>query len=230
MASTPNLPSVLRMRQAECAFVANYLRVLIEWDAKASVRMQQRGKVLGIWGAPPTECVTFIGVPLSSEGDDPIHDRTVSAGRLRDCLGDVATPSRGFGGRDVNVPEPVMGNANLSMLPPMSGWTDVSAGEASETQPVIDAAISEFRQRVPESNLDPKAGQRVADEIWARPGWGEVPVRALHTARSLGFLAKPQAPVRSQAQPGWTRFITASGQVFAPEEIGTLSLRLTTLT
>lgn len=223
------LPPTLRMRQSECAFVANYLRVLVEWDARAAVRIQQRGTVVGIWGAPPTQCLTFIAVPLSSAGEDPITDRTVSAGRLRDCLGDVSTTARGFGGRSINVPEAVVGSLELMRLPPREHWEPIKTGTAQDVVPGIDAAIGEFRQRVPQAPLDPTSGQRVADEIWSRPGWGTIPIRALHTAKSLGFLANSQAPVQAQTQTGWTRFITASGQVFSSAEVGTLSLRLTTL-
>ena len=222
--------SVLRMRQAEAAFFANYLRVLIEWDARASVRIQQRGAVIGVWGAPPTECVSFIALPLSSAGEplDAITDRTVSAGRMRDCLGDVTARPRGFAGRSINVPEPVSGPIELMRLPPKSDWEPGMTGTADHVSPIIDAAIAEFRARVPEDRNIERA-QRVADEIWSRPGWSGVPIRALHTAKSLGFLAKPDAPVQALKHPGWSRFITPAGQVFSPEEIGTLSLRLPNL-
>jgi hypothetical protein len=43
----------VRMRQGEATFLASYLPVLQEWDARVSVRMQQRDSVIGVYGSPP---------------------------------------------------------------------------------------------------------------------------------------------------------------------------------
>jgi|GEM_PF-676617 len=207
----------VRMRQGEAAFLASYLHVLQEWDGRASVRMQQRDSIIGVYGSPPTECYSFVAIPLASAGDPDksFGDRTVSVGRMRDCLGDVSTPARGVAGRPISIPEAITGAPSLAMLPPKSDWESVATSEVSQVAPIIESAIEEFKRRAPDN--DPEAAQRLADEIWDRPGWSGVPIRALHTARSLGFLAKPEAPVQAMTRPGWFRLVTPSGQIFAQE-------------
>ena len=224
--------SLLRMRHAEVVFLAGYLKQLVEWDAKACVRIQQRGAVAGFFGAPPTGCISFIAVPLSSAGEevDWIHDRTVSAGRMRDVLGDVTVAPRGFAGRQLMVPEPVSGPLELLELPPMSGWELTAEAPAADALPGIAAAVADFKSRVdPSLGVDEAAAQRVADEIWSRKGWADVPMRILQTAKLLGFLSNEEAVIRAATLPRWDRLATGAGQVFSKHESANLSLSLTVL-
>jgi hypothetical protein len=223
--------AALHMRHAEVVFLASYLNSLTEWDARASVRIVQKDRVVGFFGAPPTGCITFVAVPLSSAGEpeEVVHSRTVSAGRMRDVLGDVSLPPRGFAGRRLRVPDPVTGPLELLTLPPLSGWERTASTTAAELSPLIDDALAEFRRRVPQdANVDAAAAQRVAEEIWSRPALDGVPMRAVHSAHRLGFLSKESATVDAAATPGWTRLATPSGQVFAAE--GTSNLTLGALT
>lgn len=215
------------MRHAEVVFLASYLNSLTEWDARASVRIVQKDRVVGFFGAPPTGCITFVAVPLSSAGEpeEVVHGRTVSAGRMRDVLGDVSLPPRGFAGRRLRVPDPVTGPLELLTLPPLSGWERTGSTTAAELSPLIDGALGEFRRRVPQdANVDAAAAQRVAEEIWSRPALDDVPMRAVHTAHRLGFLSKESATVDAAIAPGWTRLATPSGQVFTAEGTSNLTL------
>ena len=56
--------AVLRMRHSEVVFLAAYLKQLVDWDARACVRIQQRGSAAGFFGAPPTGCISFIALPF----------------------------------------------------------------------------------------------------------------------------------------------------------------------
>ncbi len=215
------------MRHAEVVFLASYLNNLTEWDARASVRITQRDRVVGFFGAPPTGCITFVAVPLSSAGEpeEVVHGRTVSAGRMRDILGDVSLPPRGFAGRKLRVPDPVTGPLELLTLPPLSGWEGVGSTTAGDLNPLVEQALAEFRRRVPEGgDVDAAAAQRVAEEIWSRPAPGGVPMRAVHTARRLGFLTNAEAQVGAATTAGWTRLATPSGQVFTPDGASNLTL------
>ena len=53
------------------------------------VRVQVRGAVLGVYAPSPLDVLAFVALPLVAAADESI-DRTVSAGRLRDILGDVS--------------------------------------------------------------------------------------------------------------------------------------------
>lgn len=224
--------ALLRMRHAEVVFLAAYLKQLMEWDAKACVRIKQRGGVAGIFGAPPTGCISFIAVPLSSPGEpnERVEDRTVSAGRMRDILGDVTVAPRGFAGRQLKVPDPVSGPLELLDLPPTSGWELTAEAPAADALPSIDQAVADFKSRIePAGSVDDAAAQRVANEIWSRKGWSDLPIRILQTAKLLGFLSNDEAIIRSAHLPGWDRLATGAGQVFSKEENANLSLSLTVL-
>jgi len=210
---------------AEAAFLARYLKTLVDWDARASVRVQHTGRAMGVFGSPPTGCITFIALPLAVVGElnPPVADRTVSAGRLRDIVGDV---SYDRGPIVMAMPDAVTGPAELAVLPPGAGWELVgNGGAAGELGAVVDESIAEFRRRVP-TNTGAEISQRTAEEIWSKPGWSGLPVRTLHTARKLGFLSNADAPVKAAKAPGWTRLATPSGQVFTSDQIGNLSLNL----
>lgn len=214
------------MHHSEAVFLANHLRLLVEWDARASVRLQLRGQFLGVFGAPPTGCISFAALPLIAASDDAVAlDRTVSAGRLRDVLGDVAN---GEHDRAVSVPDAVTGPAELAALPPSADWELTGSAIAAEAVPYVTEAVTEFHRRVP-PNADADASQRVAEEIWSRRPWADVPVRVLHTARNLGFLAEPDSEIHGGRSGTWSRLSTPPGQVFAQDDVGSLSLRLMSL-
>lgn len=220
-------PGSLHLRYPETVFLAGFLRVLVEWDARACVRLLQRREVVGLFGAPPTGCLAFIALPLvvgDLDSPAPVADRTISAGRLRDIIGDVTV--RVDQDRTVQIPEAVTGPAELALLPPSDGWAAAGSTTAGAVVDVVEAAVAQFRSRVPNADVNPEMAEREADRIWSRPGWQAVPVRALHTAKALGFLSNAEAQVAAARLPGWSRFSTPAGQVFTPDEVGTLSLRL----
>src|SRR5664279_4963626 len=84
----------------------HYLTRLLALDARASVRLQAEGPVLGVWGGPPLDVVTLRPVALSAALE---LDVTVSAQRLLDRLEEVASDS-------VSLPDPV-GASNPVPLP-----------------------------------------------------------------------------------------------------------------
>jgi len=216
----------LTLAHSEAAFLAGYLRVLAEWDMRACVRLVSRGKTLGVFGAPPTGCMSFIAIPLVI-APEPM-DFAVIAGRFRDVLGDLSTPS--VGPREVPLPESVSTPMELITLPPGNGWSLDEAATVEELTPVVDAALAEFKRRIPlDESVNSDQAQRVAQEIWSRPGLGQVPLRSLHTARSLGMLNNPEATVQAATTTGWTRLATPSGQLFATDDSGNLGIRLALL-
>lgn len=224
--------TVIRMRHSEVVFLAAYLQKLAEWDARGCVRLQQRGSFVGVFGAPPTGCISFIALPLSSAGEasEQVQDRTVSAGRLRDIIGDVSRAPRGFAGREIRIPEPVTGPLELMDLPPSAGWQVTGEGVASDALVDVEAAVADFASRAGEPGSIPDdQAQRIANEIWSRTGWGGLSVRVLHTASRLGFLSNEEAAIKAATGDGWQRLATGAGQVFARDSVGNLSLPLTVL-
>lgn len=217
------------LRYSEAVFLARYLRTLVEWDARACVRIMLRGNSLGVFGAPPTGCVTFVAVPVQSDSMSQREtvDRIVSAGRLRDVLGDLSSP---VDSRSLTIPDAVVGTGELALLPPFGGWELVARDSAQSAQHVVDEAIARFRDEVPDNGADRTQAQRFADQVWSNDAWHHIPVRALHTAYALGFLAKSDAVVNVARQPGWTRVSTAAGQVFVADGAANLSASLALFT
>ncbi len=175
---------MLLLAGPEAAYVAAYLGRLRSFDAGATVRLQARGGVVGIYGAPERGVLALVVVPLA----EPVTgtaldgvDRTLSAGRLRDVLGTVS----GDRVRELRLPDPVVGSAELSQLPPRSGWiveVECSAGDVAP----------DGRGGLPSGALQVAR----ALGLLARP---DAPVR-VSTSGTAG---------------GWTRLETPAGQVFA---------------
>lgn len=70
----------------------------------------------------------------------------------------------------------------------------------------------------------------MAEDIWARPGFGGMPVRGLHAARQLGMIGDDSARVAVATNGQWRRLSTSRGQVFtyANGPAARLALRLVT--
>lgn len=183
---------MLLLAGPEAAYVAAYLGRLRTFDSGATVRLQARGGVVGIYGAPAPRVLSLVVVPLvepvTGTGLDGV-DRTLSAGRLRDVLGTVS----GERARELRLPDPVVGSAELSQLPPRTGWIVGTEGSAGEAVPDAEAAPDSL-------------------------GWGGLSTRVLDVAQRLALLSRPDAAIRASATGtagGWSRLETPAGQVFA---------------
>jgi hypothetical protein len=206
----------LLLAPAEAGYLAGYLDRLRSWDERAAVRLQARGGVLGVYGPLPMAALALVVVPLAEPVTGTAQDgldSTVSAGRLRDVLGDVRPEVTAAGpARDLRVPDPVTGPASLAVLPPRGGWVPAEAGLAGDVAPLVADAVAGFRSGIPATGSF--HAELVATATWDGPGWGGVPMRALHAAQLLGFLAHGGAQIRSATAAGWVRLVTPAGQVF----------------
>ena len=212
--------TAIRLRKDEAAHLAAYLARIVGWDARAAVRVQARGGVVGVYAPSPLDVLVLVALPLASRVDEPV-DVTVSAGRLRDVIGDVA---RLAPENDVALPDPVTGSASLAVLPPAAPWSPGERGMAGDVTPRIDEAGASFRASVPPSGS--LQAQLLAEATWDAPGWGGLPMRALHAARLLGFLTYPGARIETATISGWKRLVTPAGQVFVRNVSGPVRLSL----
>lgn len=204
----------------EAAYLAAFLGRVTGWDDRSAVRVQVRGAVLGVYAPSPLDVLAFVALPLVASADESI-DRTVSAGRVRDILGDV---SRLGPSTQLVLPDEITGSPTLAVLPPTSPWSPGERGMAGDLTPRIDAAVAEFRASVPRSGS--VHAELLAEATWDRPGWGGVPMRALHAARLLGFLTHPGARVETATVSGWKRLVTPAGQIFVRNTAGPVRLSL----
>ena len=210
----------IRLRRDEAAHLAAYLGRIVGWDERAAVRVQARGGVVGVYAPSPLDVLVLVALPLAERVDDQV-DTTVSAGRLRDVFGDVA---RLAAETDVVLPDPVTGSASLAVLPPTAPWSPGERGMAGDVMPRVDEAVARFRASVPSTGSF--HAELVAEATWDAPGWGGVPMRALHAARLLGFLAHPGARIETATVSGWKRLVTPAGQVFVRTSAGPARLSL----
>ncbi len=212
--------TTLRLARDETLHLAAYLGRIVSWDERAAVRIQARGGVVGIYAPSPLDVLVLVVMPLASPLEAPI-DTTVSAGRLRDIIGDV---TRLAPDTDLALPDPVTGSASLAVLPPSSPWAPGERGMAGDVVPRIEAAVAQFRSSVPPTGSF--HAELVAEAAWDAAGWGGLPMRALHAARLLGFLAHPGARIESATISGWKRLVTPAGQVFVRSSAGPARLSL----
>lgn len=208
----------LTLARDEAAYLAAFLGRITGWDERAAVRVQARGSVVGVYAPSPLDVLGFVALPLAEAVPEDV-DTTVSAGRLRDIVGDV---SRLPSASDVRLPDPVAGSPSLAVLPPRAAWMPGESGIAGDVAPLVDAAVAQFRAAVPPTGS--MSSELVAGATWDAPGWGGLPMRALHAARLLGFLNHPGARIESATMPGWKRLVTPAGQVFVRNVSAPVSL------
>ena len=213
----------LTLRYDEAVFVAAHLRRLLAWDERTAVRIQVRGATFGLFASPPLGVTSLIVVPVADAEDADGLDRVVSAGRLRDILGDVAKLSAAQE-IPVRIPDAVLGPPSLAMLPPREGWFPPVSTTAGDLVTDVDESIRSLQQRT-QGSLEPFA-QQIADDVWSKPGWAALPQRVLHAARQLGFLGHPGARIHASVNGPWKRLVSPAGQVFVRTETAVPALRV----
>ncbi|MGQ4514008.1 hypothetical protein [Streptomyces sp. DW26H14] len=217
-------PTVLGLADAgEAADLAAFLGRLLHYDRAAAVRLQAGDGVLAVFGRPPSfEVVAVRTVRLREPEPDGAYgsprgplDVTVSAG---DLLESVALERA-----EVGVPAAVTGPPWAGVLPPRGGWRPVPGlPEVRQLARALAGAVAEFRRRdeeLPEERRTRDERDRIGHEIWSRTlGDTGLPLRAVHAARSVGFLRPPGAAEGAGeaalfAAGGWLRLRTAYGSI-----------------
>ena len=202
----------IRLAEPEARALEGFCRRQVRWDATMPARVVTAARALGVFTVPPLGVLVFVAVPTAAPVDpSDALDAVVRLDDLADLLA-----SRGGGALPVaglpTVQLPGGLPPSLSHLPPSSGWQLPIFGVAGDLVPIVDEASSEFEQR--SAGLPPRAQEIVAEEIWERPAFGGLPLRALHAARQLGMITTDRAKVSAAVSGPWKRLSTPRGQVF----------------
>ncbi|WP_329134340.1 hypothetical protein [Streptomyces sp. NBC_00670] len=213
--------SVLHLADdGEAADLAGFLSRLLHYDRAAAVRLQASGTALAVFGRPPSfEVLAVRAVRLDKpyeHGLDVTLDVTVSAGELLDSVDEAAGTA--------TVPAAVTGPPWAGVLPPRGGWRPEPGLPAPDAlRATVAGAVAEFRSRtdaLPEERRTRAELDRIGREIWSRTVAGTaLPVRAVHAARTFGFLRATGAAQSGAARPGlfssgsWLRLRTPYGSV-----------------
>lgn len=195
--------AALRLPAHEGRLLSAHLDRLVGWEPRSIVRVVARARALGVYAAPPMDVISFVALPLIDPVDDEI-DTTVFASDVRRGMDESAAEVQ------LRLPESMVGDSSLAVLPPSDGWQLPIAAVSGDLVPLVDDAVAEFRRRSA-AGAEP---QNLAQEIWERPGFGGLPLRALHAARRLGFLSADASRVSACTCTGWKRLTTVRGQVF----------------
>jgi hypothetical protein len=216
------------LRYDEAAHFAIFSRKIAAWDSLGTLRLQSRGKVIGIWAHTPIDCLVFIALPLVEEIDEDF-DRIISASRMRDVLGDLSKPNESNRIAEYRLPDEFPLSEQLSNLPPEGGrpWIQGERMTCDALISTVETAIQDYHQQL---SLYPSATQlmkdNIATQIWKRPGIAGFPLRGLHAARQLGFIAHKNARAEFATLESWKRLITPAGQVFVDERMKKAKLRV----
>ncbi|MQS08724.1 hypothetical protein [Streptomyces alkaliphilus] len=233
-------PPTTRLRFAEpadAAVLAAFLGRHLKWDRTAAVRLRAEGGVLAVFARPARfEVVAVLPLPLAATASpaEPL-DLTVSAGELLEGVEGLDGPGGAPGadeplgpeGTDtatpagIRLPAPVTGPPWTGLLPPREGWQRVAEPPVEGVRAAAGAVIGEFRdrtERLGPSERTRSALEALAEEIWSRPlPDTPLPLRAVHAAHALGFLAAPGAPAGGNpvvlTAGGWVRLRTPRGSV-----------------
>lgn len=204
--------TTLTMAREDRVHLAGVLGRLLRWDEGSVVRLVTTERAVGMYAEAPMGVLVFIALPIAEAPARPL-DRAVSAHRLRDVLGDVASGVPGVA--EAKIPDERTLPASLAVLPSRDGWIAAEKATAGELNDAAEAARQEYEAAwAALAQANDVAKQAFLDEWWNRANWGGLPTKALHTARSLGMLAHPGARVESATRAGWKRLLTPAGQVF----------------
>ncbi|MFI6933195.1 hypothetical protein [Streptomyces sp. NPDC050287] len=202
--------------EGEAADLAAFLSRLLHYDRSAAVRLQAAGTALAVFGRPASfEVLAIRAVRLAKpyeNGLDVTLDVTVSAGELLESVDEPAATAV--------VPAAVTGPPWAGVLPPRGGWRPESGlPEPDALRAMVAAGIGEFRSRTEELAAERRTRSefdRIGREIWSRTvGETGLPVRAVHAARSLGFLraAVGAGDLALFSSGAWLRLRTPYGSI-----------------
>jgi hypothetical protein len=202
----------IRLAEPEARALESFCRRQLRWDEGLPARVVTAANALGVFTCPPLGVLVFVAVPTAGPvADDDAADSIVPLGRFADLLRTDALTGLDLGSlAEVSVPVGAM--PTLQHLPPTEGWQLPFFGVSGDLVPVVDDATAEFEGRT--AGLPPRAQEAVAEEIWERPAFGGLPLRALHAARQLGMLATDRSKVSAATCGPWKRLSTPRGQVF----------------
>ena len=199
----------IRLASPDARALEAFCRGQLKWDATLPTRVLTTSRALGVFTAPPLGVLVFVAVP--ADGLEEPVDTTVSLAALADALRDHPDDLRLDGlTRAVIPPAPA---PSLNHLPPTDGWQLPIGAMSGDLVPLVEAATREFSGRA--AGSPPRQQQEVAEEIWSRPGFGGLPIRALHAARQLGMLPADASRVAAATSGQWRRLSTSRGQVFS---------------
>ena len=201
----------IRLGEPEARVLEGFCRRQLKWDATLPARVVTAANALGVFTTPPLGVMVFAAVPTAEPvGPDDALDLTVPLAGLAEALaGDSSDLSIADLPRALVSPG---ASPTLQHLPPADGWQIPIFAIAGDLVPLVDEATVEFEART--AGLPPRAQEQVAEEIWDRPGFGGLPLRALHAARQLGMIGNDSSRVSSATCGPWKRFSTPRGQVF----------------
>lgn len=191
--------TAVRLAAGERGALVDYLDRLVGLDDRAAVRLQASGSVLGVWSGPPFGVVALRALALR---DATSLDLTVSAQRLRERADDDV----------VTLPAAVSGPSWVGLLPPRSGWEERARAPVGQLHEAVAVAKRFFAERT-DGVTDPRALERVADDVWQRACLAEVPVRAAHAAEALGLLGPADGTATAYAAGPWLRLAAPGGSV-----------------
>lgn len=202
----------IRLGEPEARVLEAFCRRQLRWDAALPARVVTADRALGVFTVPPMGVLVFFAVPtVDPVAPEDAVDAVVPLASVADLV--PAAVQEGLFLSDLPRPLVPPGAApTINHLPPTEGWQLPIFAVSGDLIPMVDDATSEFEART--AGLPARAQETVAEEIWERPAFGGLPMRALHAARQLGMMANDRAKVSAATCGPWKRFSTPRGQVF----------------
>ena len=202
----------IRLAEPEARALEAFCRRQLKWDERLPARVVTAAKALGVFTAPPLGVLVFVAVPTA----DPVEaveavDALVPLDMFANALRRDAVKGIDIGALPRAMVR-VGASPSLQYLPPSEGWQLPMFAVSGDLVPKVEDATAEFDARA--AGLPARSQESVAEEIWDRPGFGGLPLRALHAARQLGMIANDRSRVSAATCGPWKRLSTQRGQVF----------------
>lgn len=205
---------IIRLAAPEARALEAICRRQLGWDARLAARVVTSTGAVGVFTTPPLDVLAFVAVPTAEPvADADLWDVQVPLVALADALAGTVAEGTGIDLRGLPTAIVPLGPApSLHDLPPASGWQMPMFGIAGDLAPLVQKGTAEFESRA--KGLPPRAQEEVAEEIWDRPAFAGLPLRALHAAQRLGMINDDMSRVSAATCGPWKRFSTSRGQVF----------------
>jgi hypothetical protein len=210
-----NAPRLVTLAERDARVLALVGRRQIEWDALAAVRIKVGASAIACHVVLPMEVMCVLAVPAEVSPAAVDSDVTVSLSSFVTGLEEALAVGEQIR-FDVDglprVSAPIGHGLTLAQLPPRDGWQMPIHGVSGDILPVVEEAVTEFRQR--SAGMSERQAEPIAEEIWSRTAWAGLPMRTLHAGRRLRLLTDEPLRITASTCGPWKRLATPRGQLF----------------
>lgn len=209
------VPRLVTLTERDARVLALIGRRQIDWDPTSAVRIIAGQRAIACYVVLPMDVMCMVAVPADVSAAAVDADAVVALSSFVTGIEEALSADQVICFDMDGLPTvtaPVGQGLTLAQLPPRDGWQMPIHGVSSDITPMIEEAVTEFRQRT--VGMSERHAAPIAEEIWSRTAWAGLPMRSLHAARRLRLLTDEPLRITAATCGPWKRLSTPRGQLF----------------